>query len=130
MGILYAYERYIPLYVGKNKLIVEVADTSQKRIKGLMFRKSIPDDYGMLFVFETEAIQAMWMKNTFIHLDIVFLNKHKQVIDIYLNVSPCETEPCESYISKSPAKYVLELKGNSSKRLDIGIGDTIFFIIN
>jgi uncharacterized membrane protein (UPF0127 family) len=126
--IMVADEKYIPIYVGENELVVEVADTLQKRMTGLMFRKSIPDDYGMLFVFETESTQAMWMKNTFIHLDIIFLNKHRQIIDIYLNVPPCEQEPCMSYVSRSPAKYALELKGNYSKKLNIGIGDSIFFV--
>ena len=95
-----------------------------------MFRKSIPDNYGMLLVFDNEGIQGIWMKNTLIHLDIIFLNKKRQIMEIFYNVPPCKKEPCESYVSKSPTKYVLELRGKRAKELNVKTGDTIFFILN
>lgn len=130
LPFLMADGRYIPLYVGESKLIVEVADTPEKRMTGLMFRKSIPDDYGMLFVFESESVQAMWMKNTLISLDIVFLNTQRQVVDIHRNVPPCRRDPCESYVSRRPAKYALELKGRHAEKLNIEIGDLVFFVLH
>ena len=129
-NLLYSENQFIPLYIGSQKIIVEVVSSPEMRMKGLMFRKSIPDDYGMLFVFDSEEIQGMWMKNTWIHLDIIFLDKERQVIEIFENVPPCRTEPCYSYVSKRPAKYALELKGNRSKDLNLKTGDSIFFIID
>ena len=128
--LLRAGDHFIPLYVGSERIMVEVADSPSQRLKGLMFRESIPEDYGMLFVFDAEQVQAMWMKNTLIHLDIIFLNRHRQVIDIYHDVPPCRSDPCETYVSSSPAKFALELKGNRAGQLKLKIGDTLFFILN
>lgn len=125
-----ASDRFIALYIGSEKITVEVADDHASRKRGLMFRKSIPEDYGMLFVFEEEQIQSMWMKNTLIHLDIIFLNRDRQVVDIYANVPPCRSDPCDSYVSRGPARYALELKSGRSQALNLKTGDTLFFILN
>jgi len=120
----------IPLYIGTEKFTVEIADTVEKQMRGLMFRKHVADDYGMLFVHDEEGYRSMWMKNCFVHLDLIFLNRHKQVVDMHINVPPCEREPCENYASRIPAQYVLELRGNRAKELGIKIGDTVTFIFN
>jgi uncharacterized membrane protein (UPF0127 family) len=92
--------------------------------------ESIPDNYGMLFVFDEEDIRSFWMKNTFIYLDIICLDKNKQIVDMFTNVPPCKTEPCKNYISSKPAKYVLELKGNRVKDLNLKKDDFVFFILD
>ena len=76
----------ISLYIGEEKFKVEIADTAEKQARGLMFRKSIPDDFGMLFVYDDEDIRGFWMKNTLAHLDLIYLNREKQVVDIFINV--------------------------------------------
>jgi uncharacterized membrane protein (UPF0127 family) len=126
---LFSNPKWIPLYIGSEKFTVEIADTVEKRIKGLMFRKNIPQNYGMLFVFEREEIQGFWMKNTVINLDIIFLDKDKRVVHIISNVPPCQKEPCPVYRSARPAKYVLELRGERLKSLDLKVGDLIFFVL-
>jgi uncharacterized membrane protein (UPF0127 family) len=125
--VLLSQVRFIPLYVGSVKLLVEVADTREKRVRGLMFRQSMPDDSGMLLVFDQEDIQGIWMKNMRFNLDIIFLNKEKQVLQIFPDVPPCRNEPCPSYICRHPAKYVLEIKGNRCRELGIKPGDVLFF---
>jgi len=120
----------IPLYIGTEKFTVEIADTVEKQMRGLMFRKHVADDYGMLFVHDEEGYRSMWMKNCFVHLDLIFLNSHKQVVDMHIDVPPCKREPCENYASRIPAQYVLELRGNRAKELGIKIGDTVTFIFN
>ena len=125
--VLLAQARFIPLYVGSAKLLVEVADTREQRIRGLMFRQSLPADSGMLLVFDREEIQGIWMKNMRFNLDIIFLNKDKQVLEIFPDVPPCREDPCPSYICRHPAKYVLEIKGNRSRELGIKPGDVLFF---
>ena len=129
-GCMHAEVKMIPLYIGTEKFTVEIADTMEKQMRGLMFRKHVADDYGMLFVHDEEGYRSMWMKNCFVHLDLIFLNKHKQVVDMHINVPPCEREPCENYASSIPAQYVLELRGNRAKELGIKIGDTVTFIFN
>lgn len=129
-SFLHAKVTMIPLYIGEEKFKVEIADTDEKQIRGLMFRKSIPDDFGMLFVYNNEDIRGFWMKNTLIHLDLIYLNRDKQVVDMFINIPPCESEPCETYVSKNRAQYVLELRGNRAKELNIKKGDAIFFLLN
>lgn len=126
---IHAQVKMIPLYIGSAEFTVEIADTVEKQMVGLMFRKSIPDDFGMLFVNNEEGNHSMWMKNTLVHLDLIFLNKGRQVVDMYINVPPCEKDPCESYPSRVPAQYVLELRGNRAKELNLKIGDTLFFTL-
>jgi uncharacterized membrane protein (UPF0127 family) len=120
----------IPLYIGSEQFVVEIADTREKQLMGLMFRESIPDDYGMLFVYGEEGYRSMWMKNCKVHLDFIFLDANKQIINMYINVPPCKKEPCKSYECRRPAMYVLELRGNRAKELKLKPGDTIFFILD
>jgi uncharacterized membrane protein (UPF0127 family) len=124
---VHAQVKMIPLYVGSVEFTVEIADTMEKQMVGLMYRKSVPDDFGMLFVNNEEDYHSMWMKNTLVHLDLIFLNRNRQVVDMYINVPPCEKDPCETYPSRVRAMYVLELRGNRAKELNLKIGDTIFF---
>jgi uncharacterized membrane protein (UPF0127 family) len=119
--------KIIPLYIGSEKFIAEIADTPEKRLTGMMFREFIPDDFGMLFIHETEEKQGYWMKNCRVPLDIIFLDKNKQIINIHFNVPPCKHEPCKTYESERPAQYVLELRANRAKELNLKPGDTIFF---
>lgn len=119
--------KIIPLYIGPEKFMVEIADTPEKQLTGLMFREFIPDDFGMLFIHESEDYRSFWMKNCRVSLDIIFLDRNKQVINIHFNVPPCEDEPCKTYKSERPAQYVLELRGNRAKELNLKPGDTIFF---
>jgi len=127
---IHAEVRMIPLYIGSEKFTVEIADTPEKQLRGLMFRKNVPDDFGMLFVHHEEGYYSIWMKNTLVHLDIIYLNKDKQVVDMYINVPPCKEEPCKTYVTRVPARYVLELRGNRSKEINLKIGDSIMFILD
>jgi len=121
--------RMIDLYIGNRKLTVEVAETPGQQMQGLMFRESIPDNFGMLFIYNDEETRSMWMKNTLVHLDLIFLDRERRVIDMYMNVPPCTCSPCPSYPSRKPAQYVLELKGNRSTELGLKVGDRVFFIL-
>lgn len=89
---------------------VEVARTDSERAIGLMNRPSIPADHGMIFVFEGQSIRSFWMKNTLIPLDMVFIDQDLKVVDVQKAI-PCIADPCMSYVSKRPAKYVLEVNG-------------------
>jgi uncharacterized membrane protein (UPF0127 family) len=97
--------------VGGRPLSVEVAQTPDQLEQGLMFRKSLDRNEGMLFIFDTERELAFWMKNTFIPLSIGFFDKDKKLVDVQ------EMEPVGSimdlsiprYVSRKPAMYALEV---------------------
>ncbi len=124
-----AAPQFISVFFGDVEFLVEIADTDKKKALGLMFRKEIPDNFGMLFVYSDEDYRGIWMKNTFVSLDLIFLNSSKEIIEIIYNVPPCRKDPCKTYISKDTAQYVLELKGNRAKSLKLETGDRIFFIL-
>lgn len=99
------------LKIGNQTLVVEIADTPEKSARGLMYRKSLPEGTGMLFIFERAEPRAFWMKNTFIPLSIGYFNDEKELIDIQDMkpvISEMETQP-PSYPSSAPAKYALEV---------------------
>lgn len=105
----------------------EVAKNAYQLTKGLMFRKSLDEDKGMLFIFPNEAVRSFWMKNTKIPLDIIFISKDKKIMDIKENFLPCQQTFCPSYKSSSPAKYVLEINAGLAQKNKIQIGEDISF---
>ena len=102
----------------------EIADDNEDRMKGLMFRNKLNENEGMLFIFENEDYQTFWMKNTLIPLDIIFIDGNLQIVDIKYAL-PCEEEPCVTYKSSKPARYVLEVNGGFTKRNGIIVGDKL-----
>jgi uncharacterized membrane protein (UPF0127 family) len=126
VGLLDGANRFVTIYIQDKPFQVEIADTPEMHARGLMFRRCIRDDYGMLFVFPGEDFRSFWMKNTRISLDIIYLNQGQQIVDMHLAVPPCSSDPCPGYDSKYPARYVLELKGGMAKKLNLQIGDKIF----
>lgn len=104
---------------------VEIADTSEERTKGLMYRENMEENHGMFFIFDSESELNFWMKNTYIPLDIIFFDVDKKVLSIHKNVQPCKNDPCELYSSLRPAKYVLEVNAGVSDLLNVQEGDKI-----
>lgn len=108
-----------------HKIYGKIATTREELEDGLMYRKNKLKKYeGMLFQFETK-INSMWMKNTYIPLDIIFLDKNMKIIGYVIDTEPLSEKPLS--IDK-PSTYVLEMNGNSVFELDMKIGDTILFI--
>ncbi len=126
--LLLSKSKFISIYIKSQKFLAEVADTDELTLKGLMYRKYIPKNYSMLFIFKNEEPRGFWMKNTLINLDIIFLNKNKEIINIHHNVPPCKGSPCTTYYSEKPAKYVVELQGNRAKEMQLKKNDTIEFL--
>jgi len=107
-------------------LQAEIADTESKRRLGLMFREGLPENQGMLFVFEEEERQSFWMKNMKFPLDIIWISKDKLIVEIKSNVLPCR-DSCESIVPQTKAKYVLEVNADFLERNRIEIGDRVDF---
>jgi uncharacterized protein len=114
---------------GSKEVKVEIADSLEERALGLMFREFLDDDEGMLFIFEDEDYLSFWMKNTLIPLDMIFISEDFEIVDIKQAV-PCREDPCISYKTLEPAKYVLEVNGNFTIKNNIKIGNKILFNFN
>ncbi len=104
---------------------VELAKTQKEQSLGLMFRDSMADDHGMLFIFPTETRRSFWMKNTRIPLDIFYFDAELRLVSVSKNTPPCRTERCPSYPSTGPAKYVLELNAGKAEQLGVNPGDLL-----
>lgn len=105
-------------------LFVETAQDDDKRMRGLMFRESLPPDQGMLFVFPAAQIQSFWMRNTFIPLDIAFISNDGIIVDIQ-HMKPVDESV--SYTSSAPALYALEVNAGWFKKNGISVGATVKF---
>ena len=104
----------------KASYLVEIADTAQKAEIGLMGRKHMPSNQGMLFIFPYPSFIKMWMKNTYIPLDMIFINSQNQVICLHENAHPMD----ESIIScPFPVMKVLELNAGQIQDKKIHLGD-------
>jgi uncharacterized membrane protein (UPF0127 family) len=101
---------------------VELANTPDERSKGLMFRRELPQGRGMLFDFGGEGPISMWMKNTFISLDMLFIRADGTIARIAQNTTP-QSE--ETIPSGAPVKAVLEVIAGTAKRLGIAPGDRV-----
>lgn len=99
-----------------SKLDVEIAATSQQRERGLMFRTTLDENHGMLFVYPQVAKQAVWMKNTLIALDVVFIDENSKIVSIQKNLAPCQQDPCPIYLSTGKVSYMLEVAAGSADK--------------
>lgn len=103
---------------------VDVADTSELRQKGLSGRPSLGTDEGMLFIFDTDNYWSFWMKDMRFPIDIIWLDKDKQVVHIEHNVQ-LDVEPYADYTSPDLARYVLEVAAGRARQANIRIGSVM-----
>lgn len=102
---------------------VEIADTEPLRSRGLMFRQRLPEDRGMLFDFGTPRPVSMWMKNTFISLDMLFIREDGTIAYIAENTVP---QSLDTIGISEPVLAVLELAGGTARKLGIRAGDRVY----
>jgi uncharacterized membrane protein (UPF0127 family) len=107
------------------KIDIQIAGTEFDRQLGLMFRKSMNENQGMLFIFPDNRIRSFWMRNTEIPLDIIFVDSAKTILNIAKNTTPYSDN---SYSSSGPAKYVIEVNGGFTDTHNIVHGDKISWI--
>ncbi len=101
---------------------VEVASNDIERARGLMYRESMDENHGMLFLFEREELQSFYMRNTLIPLDIMYVNSEFEIVDIYENTKPMDES---SLFSSEPVVYVVEINAGLSEKYGIKEGDFI-----
>ncbi len=109
---------------GPQRIRVELAVKSNERERGLMYRESLDDDEGMLFLFEEQERRAFWMKNTYLPLDMFFIDEDLVVQGIVENAEPLTTS---SRRIDKPTRHVLELKGGAARKLGIAPGSRVTF---
>ncbi len=118
--------------VTKNKILVkdlERADSALKKTKGLMFRKDMTKEKGLLMVFERERKHEIWMLGMRFPIDIVFISRDKRIVDIKHSVKPLGKNPktWKIYRPSKPCKYVLEINSGMIKKTKTEIGDMLEF---
>lgn len=108
----------------KKTLQIEIADNDFERQTGLMYRKHLDTNKGMLFIFDDIRIRSFYMKNTYIPLDIIYIDAKKNILSIVKNTEPLNKK---SLPSEGPVKYVLEINGGLSDLWNLQQGDAISF---
>ena len=107
----------------------ELAVSDEDRQLGLMFRPKMNDDQAMLFVFEEESGHAFWMKNMRFPIDILWLDKDRRIVHIERQVPPCGQDPCPSYPSPQPARFVLEIRSGGAAARKLSLYDRLDFVL-
>ena len=105
----------------KVEVQVEIADSPAEQAKGLMYRKSLGEDRGMLFVYPAEQELSYWMKNTYIPLSIAYIDSEGRIVDI-LDMKPLDDRP-PHYVSSEPVQYALEVNQGFFEREGVKEGD-------
>lgn len=113
---------------GSNTVItridIEVASNDAAREQGLMYRDAMAENNGMLFMMGTEEMQAFWMKNTIIPLDILYVDSERRIVSIHKNTTPFSLDQIQS---DKPALYVVEVNAGYTDKHGIAVGDFISF---
>ena len=107
---------------GRHVFRVEIADDPEERVQGLMFRKSLAPDAGMLFLSGRNEPQSFWMKNTEIPLDLLVISQDGRIADLHERAVPVSLQPIAS---KVPVWAVLEVAGGTAAKLGVRPGDRV-----
>jgi uncharacterized membrane protein (UPF0127 family) len=109
---------------GEVSFQVEIAATPEKREVGLMYRRELPPNRGMLFIFPAEKVNSFWMKNTPIPLDMIFISRERKIVGIVHDTVPFSLDGRSVTV---PSQYVLEINGGLSRRYGFKAGDAVRF---
>jgi uncharacterized protein len=107
---------------GPHRFTVEVAETPGQMEQGLMFRRTMAPDAGMLFDYKEPTVATMWMRNTLIPLDMLFVDEQGRIINIHERAIP---QSLDVIAAAAPVRAVIELNGGTAARLGIAPGDRV-----
>jgi uncharacterized membrane protein (UPF0127 family) len=106
---------------------VEIAATPESRAQGLMYRESLMEGRGMLFLFPKPSVESFWMKNCNFPIDIVWMDANRKIIFVLAHTPPCKEDPCPTYGPKVESFYVLEIPDGASAKEKAVVGSTLVF---
>jgi uncharacterized membrane protein (UPF0127 family) len=107
---------------GPQHFTIELAETPAQMEQGLMFRRTMPPDVGMLFIYNTPTVATMWMRNTLIPLDMLFVDGQGRIVNIHQRAVP---QTLDVIAAGAPVRAVIELNGGTAARLGIAPGDRV-----
>lgn len=120
-----SHNDFMTLKINNVELQTEIATTSQEKSRGLCCRDSLPQNRGMLFVYDSPGDYRFWMKDTLIALDMYWIDANKKIVHIEQNVQPSSYP--KTYGTETESRYVLETNAGFAKRHNIKVGDTAAF---
>jgi uncharacterized membrane protein (UPF0127 family) len=109
---------------GEVPIKVEVVDREEARNRGLMYRRTLPPDEGMLFLFPEEAVHSFWMRNTYLPLDLIFINGRMEVVGVVENATPLTDTPRMVW---KPSRYAVEVNAHLARVAGIREGTRVRF---
>jgi uncharacterized protein len=104
---------------------MSLAITPEEQERGLMFVEDLPDDRGMIFIYDADDIRPFWMKNCKISMDFIWLAANGSVVDITRDAPPCPGDPCPTFQSSAPSRYNLEVRGGLAAAHGLKTGDKV-----
>jgi uncharacterized membrane protein (UPF0127 family) len=104
---------------------VEIVANDELRAQGLMYRESVPPGTGMLFVYRQSGQYGFWMKNTYIPLDMIWMDETGRVVALHEDVPPCRADPCPGYNPGATSRYILELGAGQAKAHGVKVGSKL-----
>jgi uncharacterized protein len=112
---------------GGHVIRAESAVDTRDMMRGLMFRNSLAKDHGMLFVHPVSGHYSYWMYQTYIPLDMIWMDENRKIVEIVESAPPCKTaaSKCAHFGGNETARFVLELNGGESRRYGIQVGEMI-----
>jgi len=110
------------VYGGAHAFDAEIAESEESQTRGLMWRKELPSDKAMLFIFSNEQVRSFWMRNTLIPLDMIFISADKTIAGIVANAAP---QTLSSRSVAAPSKYVLEVAGGFCEKAGVRAGSRV-----
>jgi uncharacterized membrane protein (UPF0127 family) len=106
---------------------LERARTDEEKAQGLMYRASMAEDAGMIFLFDSLEIRPFWMKNCHFPLDLIYTLSDGTVVDVLANVPPCAADPCPSYPPGAKASTVVEVNAGVARKNGVAAGSKLRF---
>ena len=106
---------------------VEIVATPDSRAQGLMYRESLEDGRGMLFLFPKPSVEGFWMKNCNFPIDIVWMDSSRKIVFVSAHTPPCKEDPCPTYGPKTESLFVLEIPDGAAAKEKAVVGSTLEF---
>jgi len=108
--------------------VIEVVDSEPQRQLGLMFREKLEGDKGMLFVYDRQGRHSFWMKNMRFPLDIIWINREKEIVAIDEDVPACrQGQDCPEFSPPVEVKYILEVNAGFTRKNKVRVGEKVSF---